>query len=101
MMYLEGVINLDLSSFDTSSAIFISSMFEDCAKLVELNLANFTPKNIVDNKYTQYDVFRGCNKLNKITCKQVFKDWCIKNQDAIKLPTAMRNGGSGTWEIVG
>ena len=99
-----SLINLDLSNFDTSSATNFASMFELCSNLVELNLANFTAINIVDNEYQQSnvsDMFRGCDKLNKITCKQAFKDWCITNQNIIKLPTAMRNGGSGTWEIVG
>ena len=99
-----SLINLDLSNFDISSATNFVSMFELCSKLEELNLANFTAINIVDNEYKQSnvsDMFRGCDKLNKITCKQAFKDWCIKNQNIIKLPTAMREGGSGTWEIVG
>ena len=99
-----SLINLDLSNFDTSSATNFASMFADCSKLEELNLANFTAINIVDNEYQQSnvsDMFRGCVKLNKITCKQAFKDWCITNQNMIKLPKAMRNGGTGTWEIVG
>ena len=45
-------------------------------------------------------MFGGCNKLKNIICKQVFKDWCITNQDAIELPAAMREGGTGTWTIV-
>lgn len=99
-----SLINLDLSNFDTSSATNFASMFEGCSNLEELNLANFTAINIVENEYQTTNVsniFRGCDKLNKITCKQAFKDWCITNQNIIKLPTAMRNGGSGTWEIVG
>ena len=46
------------------------------------------------------NMFYGCYKLSKIKCKQAFKDWCITNQDKIKLPASMREGGSGTWEIV-
>lgn len=99
--FCSSLINLDLSNFDTSSAINFASMFEECSKLKELNLANFTAINIVDNEDLKLNMFRGCVKLNKITCKQAFKDWCIKNQNIIKLPTTMREGGSGTWEIVG
>ena len=102
--FCSSLINLDLSNFDTSSATNFASMFESCPKLEELNLANFTAINIVENEYQTTnvsDMFRGCDKLNKITCKQAFKDWCITNQNIISLPTAMRNGGSGTWEIVG
>ena len=53
------------------------------------------------SKATKYtNMFQNCTKLSTIKCKQAFKDWCITNQDVIKLPTAMREGGSGTWEIV-
>ena len=45
-------------------------------------------------------IFKDCTSLSTIKCKQAFKDWCITNQDKIALPTAMREGGSGTWEIV-
>ena len=102
--FCSSLINLDLSNFDTSSATNFASMFDECSKLEELNLANFTAINIVDNEDQQTnvsDMFRRCDKLNKITCKQAFKDWCITNQNIINLPTAMREGGSGTWEIVG
>ena len=99
--FCSSLINLDLSNFDTSSATNFASMFDECSKLEELNLANFTAINIVDNEEQKSNMFRGCDKLKKITCKQAFKDWCIKNQNIINLPTAMREGGSGTWEIVG
>lgn len=29
-----------------------------------------------------------------------FYDWCL-DKDAFKYATAMKEGGSGTWEIVG
>ena len=96
-----SLIKLDLSNFVTSKAINIASMFEGCSKLVELRLDNFSMEYLANNEDQRSNVFRGCDKLNKITCKQAFKDWCIKNQDIIKLPTAMQEGGSGTWEIVG
>lgn len=95
-----SLINLDLSNFNTSGATNIASMFDGCSNLEELRLDNFSAKNIVDNEYQKSNIFRGCDKLNKITCKQAFKDWCITNQDIISLPSAMREGGSGTWEIV-
>lgn len=89
--------SLDLSSFDTSKCTIFSSMFELCSSLVSLDLSNFDM-----SKATSYDyMFNGCNKLTHIKCKQAFKDWCITNQDTIYLPTAMREGGSGTWEIIG
>ena len=45
-------------------------------------------------------MFKYCDKLNYIRCTQYFKDWCITNQDTINLPTSMREGGDGIWEIV-
>ena len=52
------------------------------------------------NMYNIYGMFRGCGKLNSITCKQAFKDLCISKQNQINLPDAMREGGTGTWIIV-
>ena len=89
--------SLDLSKFNTSNCINFGSMFDGCRSLGSLDLSNFDM-----SKATNYpDMFYNCYKLTHIKCKQAFKDWCIKNQNIIKLPTAMREGGSGTWEIVG
>ena len=91
-----SLTSLDLSSFNTSNLIQANGLFTGCSKLVSLDLSNFDM-----SKATAYtDMFNNCNKLNHIKCKQAFKDWCITNQDNISLPTAMREGGSGTWEIV-
>ena len=93
----KSLTSLDLSSFDTSNTSNIFSLFKNCSSLVSLILSNFDM-----SKATSYsDMFYNCSKLTHITCKQAFKDWCITNQDEIKLPTAMREGGSGTWEIIG
>ena len=91
-----NLVSLDLSSFNTSKLEYVSSMFYACSNLVSLDLSNFDM-----SKVTSYNnMFYNCNKLTHIKCKQAFKDWCITNQDTIKLPTAMREGGSGTWEII-
>ena len=45
-------------------------------------------------------MFNGCTNLNHIKCKQAFKDWCINNASSISLPDTMKEGGTGTWEIV-
>ena len=117
-----SLVSLDLSSFDTSSLTSVYSMFYGCSSLVSLNLSNWNTSNIRSavylfngctsletldlsnfdmSKATRYsDMFKNCTKLSTIKCKQAFKDWCITHQDEIKLPTAMREGGSGTWEIV-
>ena len=94
-----GLSELDLSSFDTSVCTDMSDMFEYCFGLTSLNISNFDT-SAVTNMYNIYGMFRGCGKLNSITCKQAFKDLCISKQDEINLPDAMREGGSGTWIIV-
>ena len=88
--------SLDLSNFDTSNCTSFNSMFYNCYALGSLDLSNFDTSKCT----SFYGMFYNCNKLTHIKCKQAFKDWCITNQDTILLPTAMREGGSGTWEIV-
>ena len=92
----ESLVSLDLSNFDTSSLTKVNNLFSGCTSLETLDLSNFDM-----SKATSYNnMFGNCKKLTHIKCKQSFKDWCIKKQDSIRLPTAMREGGSGTWEIV-
>ena len=88
--------SLDISNVDTSNVTDMSSMFIRCSNLSSLDLSNFDTSNVTDMTY----MFYGCTKLSKIKCKQAFKDWCLNHQDTIKLPTAMRDGGNGNWEIV-
>ena len=71
-------------------------MFDSCRKLTSLDLSNFDGSSVVNQDH----MFRTCNQLNYIKCKQAFKKWCIRNQDRIDLPTAMQDGGGGTWDIV-
>lgn len=92
-----NLTNLDLSSFTTASEInSCAYMFQNCRNLTKLNLSKFGPVRDTDGG----DMFMNCDKLNHIICTESFKNWCKLNQDHIKLPAAMRNGGSGTWEIV-
>ncbi|MBD5235310.1 MAG: hypothetical protein HDS61_02690, partial [Barnesiella sp.] len=63
---------------------------------VSLDLSNFDTSSVTDMRY----MFNGCSLLKNIRCTQAFKDWCINNQDIIDLPDQMREGGSGTWDIV-
>lgn len=117
-----SLYKLDISTWDTSQVTQISGMFGSCSSMIELNLSNFNTENLTSIVYTFYgcsnleylDVsgwnvekliyfnspFNFCDKLNHIKCTQAFKDWCLTNQDSIKLPTSMREGGGGTWEIV-
>ena len=92
----ENVTSLDLSSFDTSKVTSMNNMFSYCSGLTSLDVSNFNTSMVTN----MFQMFRNCNKLTYIKCKQAFKDWCWTNQDTIKLPTAMRDGGKGQWEIV-
>ena len=91
-----SLTSLDLSSFDTSNITSADSLFSNCSSLVSLDLSNFDMSKSTDCN----GMFENCTSLSTIKCKQAFKDWCITNQDTISLPTAMREGGSGTWEII-
>ena len=88
--------SLDLSSFDISKVANMGGIFTGCVALTSLDLSSFDTSKVVNKN----GVFSGCNSLNHIKCKQAFKDWCWSMQDTISLPTAMRDGGGGTWEIV-
>ena len=89
--------SLDLSNFDTSNVTTMLGMFQWDAKLTSLDLSNFDTSNVTNAS----GMFKNCDNLNYIRCKQSFKDWCIVKQDDIDLPTQMREGGGGTWEIIG
>ena len=93
----EKLTELDLSSFDTSNVVSMENMFNDCKSLTSLDLSSFDVSNVTSMDW----MFLHVNNLNYIKCKQSFKDWCITNQDIIVLPKAMREGGSGQWDIVG
>lgn len=119
-----NLTSLDVSNFDTSKCETLAGMFRGCDKLTTLNLSNFNTINCTNVQMmfawcyslssldvSNFDMSKvgnkcgsmlsGCDKLKHIKCTQAFKDWCITNQDSIGLPSYMRNGGSGTWEIVG
>ena len=91
-----SLTSLDVSNWNTRNLKDAQGMFNGCENLETLNLKNFD----MSKADTYNSMFGGCDKLKNIICKQAFKDWCITNQDAIELPTAMREGGTGTWTIV-
>ena len=93
-----ALTNLDLSKFDTSKVTNMSYMFTECSALTNLDLSKFDTSQVTP--MNNFNMFDGCNQLNYIKCKQAFKDWCIANQYRIDLPTAMQDGGGGTWDIV-
>lgn len=91
-----GLTTLNLSTFNTSLVTNVEYMFASCVNLKSLDLSNFDMSNVTKLE----SMFYNCKALSSIKCKQSFKDWCISNQDTINLPDSMKEGGSGTWEIV-
>lgn len=88
--------SIDLSFLQTTNVKDMNNMFTACNGLTSLDLSNFDTSNVTNMGY----MFYVCSKLTHIRCKQAFYDWCMKNTDTIKLPTAMKSGGTGTWEII-
>ena len=95
-MWCSKLTTINWGNIDLSNVTNMSSMFDSCSSLQSLDLSNFDTSNVTNMN----GMFRGCSKLNHIKCKQAFKDWCINNASAINLPDAMKEGGTGTWEIV-
>ena len=95
-MNTRPITSFDLSKYNTSNITNMDMMFSNCSGLTSLDLSNFDTSKVTDMMY----MFDYCTGLTYIKCKQAFKDWCWLQQNTIKLPTAMREGGSGKWEIV-
>lgn len=89
----QSLTSLNLSNFDCSNVDNMSYMFAYCQNLTSLDLSKFKP--IQQNNV--FRMFLGSDNINYIKCSQSFKDFCIAN---ISLPPQMREGGSGTWDIV-
>lgn len=118
----EKLVRLDLSNFNSSNTIYLTSMFAMCFNLLSLDLSSFDTRNVLDMKYLFYncsslvglnlsnfntinvkcmnDMFCSCSSLKYIKCKRLFKEWCLKNKDIIKLPSSMCEGGDGIWDII-
>ena len=92
-----GLTSLDVSNFDTSNVTNMGYMFNYCRNLTTLDVSSFDTSKVT----FMGDMFNYCSRLTHIKCKQAFKDWCWTNQNEIRLPSTMRDGGGGTWEIVG
>lgn len=91
----EKLTSLDLGTFNTSNVKDFSSMFTLCSSLTSLSLDKFD----ISNASSYSSMFVASNNLNYIKCTQTFKNWCLVNQSEISLPNAMKEGGSGTWDI--
>ena len=77
---------LDLSSFDTSRAGYMSDMFRGCKKLMNLDIRNFTcqksplSNNSFFNLFSFGRMFRECESLNNV----VVSIWCFHNSNFMK-----------------
>ena len=60
--YCNKIINIDLSSFDSSNVTDMSAMFLGCSELLNIDLSNLNTKNVNDMSY----MFAQCYKLKKI-----------------------------------
>lgn len=89
--------SVDLSGLEYTSQITVTlSMFSECSALEYINFGNFDPL-----KLSSFNgMFKNCSALNHIRCTQICKDWFLKYPSQLYLPDAMKEGGSGTWEII-
>ena len=58
----KSLIQLDLSSFDTSNVTTMYKMFYDCERLTKLDVSNFDTSNVI----TMYKMFDECKALTEI-----------------------------------
>ena len=60
-----GLTSLDVSSFDTSNVILMSSLFRGCSSLNSLDLSKWDTSKVTN----MIGMFSGCDALKKITMK--------------------------------
>lgn len=70
-----SLINLDLSSFDTSNVGYMSRMFDGCLRLETLNLSSFNARSVVDMD----SMFKGCQSLKTISFPAVLNTPKVTN----------------------
>ena len=58
----QNIINIDLSSFDSSSVTNMSNMFKDCNNLTNVNLSCLNTSNVINME----KMFCNCSNLNNI-----------------------------------
>ena len=95
-MQCRNLKSIDFDGFNWNKVRYVSYFFSQCDILEYINFGNLGKPQF---SYSA-NMFEDSNNIKHIKCKQDFKDWCIANQDVIKLPNTMREGGTGTWEII-
>lgn len=94
-----NVTSLDLSAWEFNAGLSSSSgAFARCYNLKSIDMSGFTADTLSNANPSQ--LFIGSSEINHIRTTQGFKDFAIANQDLIKLPALMRDGGVGVWEII-
>ena len=71
----KNIINLDLSSFDSSNVSNMSYMFNECSNLEEINLNNVKVNNVKDMS----NMFSKCFELKKIIFPESFETKNLEN----------------------
>lgn len=95
-----ALVSVNLTGAMLSNAYRCQYMFWRCTNLEYIDFGDFSASNIVDRDSYYEMMFSGCSKLTHIRCTTTFRDWCWANASAISLPDAMKEGGSGTWELI-
>ncbi|MBO7505060.1 BspA family leucine-rich repeat surface protein [bacterium] len=65
---MNGLTNVDLSSFDTSRVTNMSYMFYNCRSLKKLDLSNFNTSKVTNMNY----MFSSCSALETIYASSSF-----------------------------
>ena len=60
--YLENIVEIDLSLFDTSEVTIMASMFNNCNNLEKITFGNINTSSVVN----MYELFSECNKLSSL-----------------------------------
>ena len=97
-----NLTEIDLSNSEMYKITDMTSAFAGCTSLEKLYFAKgFDGSSLYwgGNEHYQY-LFSNCPNLNYIKCTESFQEWCFKHEEEISLPYVMRQGGSGTWEII-
>ena len=84
----------------SKTSLNFNNMFDSCSNLEYIDASKINITSYPTSSSYYQKMFYNCTKLNHIKCKQAFKDWCINNASYNNLPDAMKEGGTGTWEIV-
>lgn len=96
-----SLTSLDLSGWVNNPEVEMGGLFDGCTNLKTLDIRNFVPSSRPASDLGAFrNMFNGCTSLTRIKCTQAFKDWCWQQWNSLKLPEAMKEGGSGIWEIV-